>query len=373
LSYQGPAIGIRDAAEQASSAFHKALALDPEFAPPLAGLLELAAQREDTAEVHRLGAEYLARDSTGPSADYVRWHVAAVTRDSARLKEIRARFESIDLESLDRIQWTSQMEGIDLEDADRAMKMMIRRSPNDSGYVLFYANMLALNRGRPREALRLMEELRKLGWANYDWLRMMYGTHWDSNREAAAQSARRVEAATGPPVSDPLTHWGLVQWWLAQGDTARALKDCELLRSEAVARDQIANQFQVPLLASLLIASIRRRPNLPDLLSRADSFTAAGCCNTHRFDNVVLAQLEERAGDLRGALAAVRRQRWFFPPEYLSTALREEGRLAALTGDTAGAVAAYRHYLALRSDPEPELQPDAEHIRQELERLERAR
>jgi hypothetical protein len=366
-------MGIRDAAEQASSAFHKALALDPEFSPPLAGLLELAAQRQDTAEVHRLGAEYLARDSTGPTADYVRWHVAAVTADAARLRSIRARFDSVDLESLDRIQWTSQMEGIDLQDADRAMEAMIRRSPNDSGYVLFYASMLALNRGRPREALRLMEELRKLSWANYDWLRMMYGTHWDADRAAAAESARRVEATTEPPVADPLTHWGLVQWWLAQGDTARALKDCELLRSDAVARDEVAKQFQVPLLASLLIASIHRRPNLPDLLARADSFTAAGCCSIHRFDNLVLARLEEQAGDLTGALAAIRRQRWFFPPEYLSASLREEGRLAALTGDSAGAVTAYRHYLALRSDPEPELRPEAERIRRELDHLERRR
>jgi hypothetical protein len=36
------------------------------------------------------------------------------------------------------------------------------------------------------------------------------------------------------------------------------------------------------------------------------------------------------------------------PTWYLSTFLREEGRLAALTGDTAGAIRAYQHYLALR-------------------------
>jgi len=54
----------------------------------------------------------------------------------------------------------------------------------------------------------------------------------------------------------------------------------------------------------------------------------------------------------------------------LSTQLREEGRLAALVGDTAAAVRAYRHYLALRNDPEPVLRPEVERIRAELERLE---
>ena len=37
----------------------------------------------------------------------------------------------------------------------------------------------------------------------------------------------------------------------------------------------------------------------------------------------------------------------------------------------AGAIEAYRHYLALRSDPEPALRPDADRIREELRRLER--
>jgi hypothetical protein len=56
-------------------------------------------------------------------------------------------------------------------------------------------------------------------------------------------------------------------------------------------------------------------------------------------------------------------------PTYLSTFLREEGRLAALTGDTAGAIHAYQHYLALRSNPEPRLRPEVERVRGDLTRL----
>jgi DNA-binding SARP family transcriptional activator len=374
LLYQGPAIGRRDAAEQAAAAFRRALALDPEFAPPLAGLLELAAQRGDSAEVRRLGAKYLARDSAGPTADYVRWHVAAVTRDAARLQAIHARFDSVDLETLDRIQWTAQVEGIDLEDADRATATMIRRSPNDSGYVLYFANMLALNRGRPRESLRIMDDMRKVegGWANYDLVRLMYGVYWDSDRPAAAESARFIESHAASIRVDPASHWRLAHWLLAQGDTARALRVLELLHSDSVAWDKF-DKPALPLLTSVLVASIRRQPDLPDLLARADSLTAGGCCSIPGTANLQVARAHERAGDLLGALAAVRRQRWYAPPEFLSVSLREEGRLAALTGDTTGAIKAYRHYLTLRSDPEPELRPDAARIRRELDRLEHGR
>lgn len=373
LLYQGAAMGIADAHEQASAAFHRALALDPDFAPPLAGLLELAAQRGDTADVRRLGHEYLAHDSSGPSADYVRWHVAALTGDEAWLQAIRARFDAIDVETLDRIQWTAQMEGIDLEDAGRALTALVRRFPNDSGYALFYATMWALNRGRPREALRIMEEKRKVEGNRryYDLYRVLYGVYWDLDPTAAGESARFVEAHAGSLRVDPTAHWRLAQWWLAHGDTARAVEVLEMLRSDSFAWSQTDKPGQIPLLASLLLASIRRQPNLPSLLASADSFTADGCCNIPGFANLLVAHAHERAGDLRGALAAVRRQHWYYPPEYLSAALREEGRLAALTGDTAGAIRAYRHYLALRFDPEPELRPEAERIRQELARLER--
>jgi hypothetical protein len=54
---------------------------------------------------------------------------------------------------------------------------------------------------------------------------------------------------------------------------------------------------------------------------------------------------------------------------YLSTFLREEGRLAALTGDTAGAIRAYEHFLMLRPDPEPEMRPESDQVREELAKL----
>jgi hypothetical protein len=59
-------------------------------------------------------------------------------------------------------------------------------------------------------------------------------------------------------------------------------------------------------------------------------------------------------------------------PHYLATHIREEGRLAVAIGDSTGAVAAYRHYLALRRSPEGAARADAEVVRAELARLTRS-
>ena len=43
--------------------------------------------------------------------------------------------------------------------------------------------------------------------------------------------------------------------------------------------------------------------------------------------------------------------------------------MAALTGDREGAIRAYRHYLALRSDPDPGFEAEVGQVREHLKRL----
>jgi TolB-like protein len=89
--------------------------------------------------------------------------------------------------------------------------------------------------------------------------------------------------------------------------------------------------------------------------------------------NLVAARLHEDRGELASALAAVRRRWWgrWVDPGYV-VYHREEGRLAALAGDTAAAIRAYRRYLTLRGDAEPRLQPRVRQVRGALAALERA-
>ena len=58
-------------------------------------------------------------------------------------------------------------------------------------------------------------------------------------------------------------------------------------------------------------------------------------------------------------------------PTYWAPLLRLEGRAAELAGDSSGAVPAYRHYLALRSDPDPGARLYADSVRVALQRLQR--
>src|ERR687883_1605090 len=73
-------------------------------------------------------------------------------------------------------------------------------------------------------------------------------------------------------------------------------------------------------------------------------------CGFEDFANLEVAHLREGQGNLQAALSAVRRRSYAYHlTDYLASHLREEGRLAALTGDRPGATRAYQHYLALRS------------------------
>jgi hypothetical protein len=53
--------------------------------------------------------------------------------------------------------------------------------------------------------------------------------------------------------------------------------------------------------------------------------------------------------------------------------LKEEGDLATIVGDTAGAIEAYNRYLAFRTDPDDLGKPQVDSVRAALDALLRAR
>ena len=120
----------------------------------------------------------------------------------------------------------------------------------------------------------------------------------------------------------------------------------------------------------MLIASRAGRPDGAVLRALVDSMALDGCCAVPAFFGLVLAHAYEESGDVAGALRAIRRGVWYYPPRLLSTHLREEGRLAARLGDRAGAIRAWEHYLALRSDPEPALRAQRDSIQRRSESTE---
>ena len=88
--------------------------------------------------------------------------------------------------------------------------------------------------------------------------------------------------------------------------------------------------------------------------------------------NLMLARMLRRYGEPQRAVAAARRRVYRAVTNYpaaLPEYLREEGRLAAQVGDTAGAIRAYRHYLALRENPDPPWRAPWDSVRVELAAL----
>jgi hypothetical protein len=195
----------------------------------------------------------------------------------------------------------------------------------------------------------------------------------DSSIRNAARSLARDTLAPLSPDAATRTAEAMVSqamWDLRRGDTARALAAVDWLRRHPA---ELSRNRALVVLPEMLIASHARRPEGAALRAFVDSIALEGCCDLSAYASLALAHAYEVSGDEASALRVIRRGLWLFPPRAVATHLREEGRLAARLGDRAGAIRAYRHYLALRSDPEPRLRAARDSVRAELERLERGR
>ena len=178
-------------------------------------------------------------------------------------------------------------------------------------------------------------------------------------------------------------------WRLEQGALDRARQTITRLQSRAAddSPQSLAINTICATILSAMLAGATGQPDAATALDRLDSLLATGPgglrigpavaftlspafvrtvigispIGFEDFANLIVARLQERQCDQRAALAAVRRREYAYHRiEYLASHLRQEVRLAALTGDSAGAIRAYQHYLALRSNPEPVLKHEVE-------------
>jgi hypothetical protein len=258
---------------------------------------------------------------------------------------------------------------------------------------------MALNRGRPGEALaitkrRMAEEpLRPRDRLS----EVVDALVWDADTTLAAQAIaeiadnvnRHLQSETEPV---DLIHYdvcALGLWRVAHRDTigVSALV-ADLWRGQRVfeaapAGGSTQGNF-LALCADILAAQLAAATNAPDLRARVEQVDSTA----RRSDaitwvmaaaNLTSARLWERLGDRDRALTAIRRRVYITDLKEqrvlvaLSTFLREEGRLAALTGDKASAITAYQKYLALRGDPEPALRAKVAQVRAALDSLRRAK
>jgi serine/threonine-protein kinase len=387
----GAVVGYQDADARAADAFKRALALDSTYAPAAEHLLLIEAHHGDTVAVRRLGSHFLSIDPASENADGVRWRMAVALGDSASLNDITRRRDTLTPISAHTMAYMSQIDAVDLERAQRIADAAVEsaRMQGDKYVALVNAHDLALNRGRPSAAVvanaRSRDAASAAGTRVYLRERVRDALYWDGDSVAAEAAVRELErTAFGPVPEKPADRFGQivdlcnVELWRAGHDDARTLSS-----SVARLRHAAASTTEMPLtgfahscatLLDAVAAAHAGRSDAPVALARLDSLLKTGPGGfVQDAGNLILARLKERRGDVRGALAAVRRRETFLTrPLYLSTFLREEGRLAALAGENDAAIEAYRHYLTLRAAPEPPLRSEVDYVRDELGKLEKA-
>lgn len=393
LFHDGPLLGIPDVLQRAAGSFERALRLEPEFVPALGASIDLAAARGDTAAARSLARRYFALDSTSNLADYYRWRVAVAFGDKRALSAVRARIDRFDKPALERIVNVAQLDGVALPDALRAAAALWQQSgaSAETRWAFMKQRELALNRGRPAEARALLarwqatvpfrprDGLAEVVNALYWGADTTFPARWVSQSAAAADGRGHLSSGS----SDELAYiiCGVNLWRVNHGTIAGVAEGVRRLRMGYLTDPSFDD---MGLCAETIDAELAQLTGAPDArarLVRLDSLAAtAPPVLTWLLvaANLTAARLWEAAGAPDKALAAVRRRPYvtdFGEPRVLvglSTMLREEGRLAAHTGDTAAAIVAYRRYLALRDDPEPANAAEVTGVRAELSRLVRS-
>ncbi|MGH7719309.1 MAG: hypothetical protein ACREON_10755, partial [Gemmatimonadaceae bacterium] len=388
--YDGAVLGAASAESRAAAAFRRAYELDPSFTPALRLLLHLAARMGDTATLRLLAVPAVLQDTTDAAAAFLRWRVAVARDDENGLRWIRARMPSMSAASLRAIAMTSQFDGVELEDAERALRLRRARLTRggDQLDLLLAEHSLALNEGRPTLALEITERLAEAhpGSRAHLRLRVLDALYSDGIESAAAEAAVELaRTADAAPAEAPVERalqladvCVLAQWRLARGDRDGVSRAIEALRAtEGVGE---APRMSVPVGAApiacaelldawLAVATRRRRAK--DRVEQLDSLMLSGAAagDASRYAHLVTARLYERLGERRSALAAIRRRPYMKGwPRYRSTEWLDEGKLALAAKDWAGAERAYVQYLVLRFSPEAELVPAVEQVRAALER-----
>lgn len=363
----GPQAGVASSLERAQAALHRAVSLDPMYAPAVVHLVQVAARVGDTATAHQVGAQLLRHDSTSEAAEIVRWRMAVALGDSTTLLALRARLARLPTGALHAILATAECDAVDLGDADRAIAEMLRRAatPAEREFALLHAHAYALNRGRWNDALRATEALGDVDPAPRWHLRIrvldaLYAGGDSAAARAAADSLRRF--ADGPLARDAHardTQYEdiavVAQWELWHGDRrtlARALDHLSAGKAPGdTPRRVVANRVA----AALLHAVAANMNGARDLaaVEALDTLLVTESAATYDwprlYPNLAAAHLFVLNGRPDRALVAARRRVPFFPEGmYLTPSLAIEATLRAQLGDTAGAVVVRHRVEALQ-------------------------
>ena len=385
LMHLAGGIGVADVKTRARVAFERAVSLDSSFAPAFEHLVQIAILQHDTTSVRRLGTIYLSMDSESETAPSIRYSLAAMTgaKEAAALE---AGFDTMPLLSLVYI----TVFGLEDESMARGVGRSIsaiesrKSTPGERSQSLAFLVREALNRGRPGEANRALDEWRRIDPSTHgpDYAAVWGALLWDGDSAAASAVVTRLSATLGNrQVTDATgraTQYGdacaVGLWAASYGDAVAAAAARSRISASIPGDSPGRRNANIQCVAMIdAVQSVReRRRDARSRISQLDSLARSGLVSAGFLDegNVVLARAWQALGEPMLALDAARRQTIASTSGYTTTLALSQARLAAAAGFTRESIDAYRRYLGMRADAEPSLKPEVERVRAELKRVE---
>jgi tetratricopeptide (TPR) repeat protein len=379
MYHYGPLLGIPDARQRSLQAYGRALALDSTYAPSLDHRHELYYEIGDTAAARAALMLSLQLTSSTPGAALKRWFGRRALGDTV-LGKIFLTNDSLH-SSAGLLASMAVRYGIGLADAESVLAFRRTRVSNtaERERMQELSWTFYLIQGQPQRAAAAMPSVATPTRRIAAILAAVYG---DADSEQGSRLAAQIPRSFTPPAratdGDSIQlQYTAAQYDLARGRIRSSRDAVSAWRGAWTARDTSWGLYIAAHLAVLLdaqLAAVTHRPDLPARISELDSILQVGpeIGWFSEVGNIVVARLWNGRGDPVRALEAVRRRLAGLGVTALyPTSLRDEGRYAVLAGDRTGAIRAYRHYLALRSNPEPAIRARVEEARAELAALER--
>jgi tetratricopeptide (TPR) repeat protein len=365
----GRSAGVAEWLPRAVTALDSAIALDSTESA-MAYRLEAAIIEGESNEIRRLAGLYFRLHSGGDWEDLLRWLVARALNDSAALSDVRARFPQFSPGTVGIVLAYSARFGYPLEDAEHAVVARFggpRALPEWRCMRLMRLMEISMLRGQARRAIMLADSASHINDCDAEnqtarQAILMLALVESGYNAAAQEYARRFDVlADTAGVADPAC-WAEL-WRVSQGDTSRTRRRVGRIRQLVRALDPgslapVGRLEVCPLLLEAALEWMQVGPNPAPAIDRLESLMRRG--TGFELPGNVASLMLARWRAMQGDYAAARAVAWG-PPAHIGSHFymmvpayrREEGRLAAALGDTAGAIRAYQQYLALRSDPDP--------------------
>jgi len=391
LSHYGAVSTQAGWAGRATDALDRAIGLDSSFTKAVETRLYVAMQSDDASAIRRYATLFERHVASGFSDLFTLWAAARALGDSVAAASWRDRMAAQSRmdqhQAWIRIALHSAQHALPLGDARWAVAGLKRDATADAERVgaVVAGAAVAFAEGRSDPGEVHAAEAIGPGWAatliQQGLVEPAYLSMATRTLAAEAAGAYRLSTAAGPIRWAPIQDCYGTLYRLTAGDTAgtggsiRRLRAFSLSGNELIgtaSKQPLDSRVCILLLEALVENRLppgRARPSL----ERLDSLMHDGPpwyggptgLAPVVFANYTVARLREARGELSASLAAIRRREVNYFPPYLWSLpafLRQEGRLAALTGDTSGAIRAYDEYLTLRTDPDPPLKPQRDSV-----------